>query len=154
MKDLYAQLGIDRTANAEEIAASARQRPDLEDRASILLDAGKRAVYDRAHAALKLIGELRRRLHLDAQDSWFARNHADFAARSAAPAASAAAPAAQPAPATPQSAPAKPTQEPAARSEAARGAPHPNQPLSARLVLTIAVALGVLAAIAYFLIPR
>jgi hypothetical protein len=79
MKDLYARLDLRPSADEEELAASLRNKPGMESAAAILLDRGKRARYDRAHATLKTIGALRQRLKLDTGDSWFLQNCPDFA---------------------------------------------------------------------------
>lgn len=79
MQDLYARLGVEQDADKARIVEALRTKPELADRSAILLDAEKRAVYDRARATLKTVGELRRRLGLDRGESWFIRNYPDFA---------------------------------------------------------------------------
>ena len=79
MKDLYARLEVQPTADEVELAAALQHKPGMESAAAILLDRGKRARYDRAHATLKTIGALRQRLKLDTGDSWFLQNCPDFA---------------------------------------------------------------------------
>lgn len=79
MKDLYARLEVQPTANEQELEAALRDKPSMEITAGILLDQEKRARYDRAHATLKAIGVLRQRLRLDTGDSWFLQNCPDFA---------------------------------------------------------------------------
>jgi DnaJ-class molecular chaperone len=79
MKDLYARLEVQPTADEQELAAALRNKPGMELAAAILLDQEKRARYDRAHATLKAIGVLRQHLKLDTGDSWFLQNCPDFA---------------------------------------------------------------------------
>jgi len=79
MKDLYRKLGVNKAATHAELEEAFRQNRDLADYASILLNEQKRAVYDRAHSALTMIGALRQRLDLDSDGSWFVEQHADFA---------------------------------------------------------------------------
>jgi hypothetical protein len=81
MKDFYAKLGIDQGATQSEVAAALQSRPELSACSSILLNGEKRAVYDRAHMALKAIGQLRHKLGLDSGDSWFLQNCADYVPR-------------------------------------------------------------------------
>lgn len=79
MRDLYRRLGLDPTATEEEIAAALEEHPDLQGYSAILLDEERRALYDRVHATLKMIGTLRFRLDLDKSDAWFIQRHPDFA---------------------------------------------------------------------------
>ena len=79
MKDLYAELKVQPTADEQELAAVLQNHPGAESMEAILLDRGKRARYDRAHATLKSIGALRQRLKLDTGDSWFLQHCPDFA---------------------------------------------------------------------------
>lgn len=79
MKDLYAKLGIEPTASAEEVSAALQRNPGLSDYSAILQSPGKRAIYDGTHATVKAIGTLRYRLGLDAGPSWFLENYPDFA---------------------------------------------------------------------------
>ena len=58
MKDLYLQLGIDKTASATEIAEELKQEPAMANYGTILLNPEKRAVYDQTHSTLKTIGSL------------------------------------------------------------------------------------------------
>jgi hypothetical protein len=81
MKDLYAKLGIDQGASQSEVAAALQCRPELSACSPILLNVEKRAMYDRAHMALKAIGQLRHKLGLDSGDSWFLQNCADYVPR-------------------------------------------------------------------------
>jgi hypothetical protein len=81
MKDLYAKLGIDQAASQAEVAAALQSRPELSACSAVLLNAEKRAVYDRTHMALKAIGQLRHKLGLDLRESWFLRNCADYVPR-------------------------------------------------------------------------
>lgn len=78
MKDLYLELGIDQQASEADIAASTTSNAGLGDSAALLLDPQRRAVYDSTYTTLKTIGELRHRLGMDANDSWFIENHPDF----------------------------------------------------------------------------
>lgn len=150
MKDLYARLGLQRTASDSEIAERLQQRPELQDAASILLDAKRRSVYDRAHANLKLIGELRRRLRLDSGGSWFVQNHADFASKPSAPSATA--------PESPERGAVAEAPRPAAGRPADAGRPatagqvrEKREPLVSKPVAYLIVtALVVLALLAYF----
>lgn len=79
MKDLYRKLELDPTATGDEIAAALEKHPELGAYSAILLDEDRRALYDRSHRVLKLIGTLRFRLDLDKSDSWFIVRHSDFA---------------------------------------------------------------------------
>jgi len=81
MKDLYHMLNIDRDASAGEIAAALQLKPEMNVYSSILLDDGKRAEYDRTHAALKAVGMLRHNLGLDSGAPWFFDNYPDFTPR-------------------------------------------------------------------------
>ena len=81
MKDLYARLGVDQGASQSEVSAALQSRPELADCSPILLNVEKRALYDRAHTALKAIGQLRHKLGLDSADSWFLQNCADYVPR-------------------------------------------------------------------------
>lgn len=78
MKDLYRELGLSRNATNEQLAEALGKNPEWADYASVLLNERKRAVYDRAHAALTAIGALRQRLGLDKEASWFAEKNPDF----------------------------------------------------------------------------
>ena len=79
MKDLYAKLGIDRSASPGEVQAALEARPGMSDFSAILLASEKRAVYDSTHATLKMIGAMRHRLGLDSGHSWFLEHCPDFA---------------------------------------------------------------------------
>ena len=79
MQDLYAKLGIEPDAGDVEVAAALERNPELRACSTILLDPGKRALYDGTHATVKAIGMLRYRLGLDVGASWFLENHPDFA---------------------------------------------------------------------------
>jgi t-SNARE complex subunit (syntaxin) len=81
MKDLYAALSIGPDASESEVEASLEAHPELSAYSAILLDSEKRALYDRAHATLKMIGALRHRLGIDSGSSWFLKNSADYAPR-------------------------------------------------------------------------
>ena len=81
MRDLYLKLGIERSASAEEVAAALDLRPEMSVYAPILLDMEKRAAYDRAHAALSAIGELRQQLGLNSGNTGFVETYPDFAPR-------------------------------------------------------------------------
>ena len=81
MKDLYFRLGIDRGASAEEVQAALEIKPELSDYAPILLRSEQRALYDSTHSTLKMIGELRYRLGLDSDRSWFLEHCPDYAFR-------------------------------------------------------------------------
>lgn len=79
MKDLYLKLGIEPAASDEEVAAALERNPALGEYSTILLNPGKRALYDSTHTTVRAIGVLRYRLGLDAGPSWFLENHPDFA---------------------------------------------------------------------------
>ena len=79
MKDLYRKLELEPTATRDEIAAALEKHPDLNAYSAILLDEERRALYDRSHQVLKLIGTLRFRLDLDKSDAWFIKRHSDYA---------------------------------------------------------------------------
>jgi hypothetical protein len=81
MKDFYSSLGVDPRASKEEVATALKLHPELSGFSGILHNEGKRAVYDRTHDALKMIGLLRHRLGLDSGDSWFLQTCPDFAPR-------------------------------------------------------------------------
>jgi hypothetical protein len=81
MRDLYRKLGVDPDANRDAVAAALDRNPELGKYAAILLDDGKRAEYDEAHAALRAIGTLRQKLGLDTGDTWFLEKYPDFAPR-------------------------------------------------------------------------
>lgn len=81
MKDLYLQLGIDPHADQSDIEAALRQHPELGDAAAILLNAPRRAAYNRSVSTVRSIGMLRHRLGLDAQSTWFVETCPDFAPR-------------------------------------------------------------------------
>jgi curved DNA-binding protein CbpA len=79
MRDLYHRLELEPTATEEQIAAALEEHPDLQGYSAILLDEERRALYDRVHATLKMIGTLRFRLDLDKSEAWFIRRYPDFA---------------------------------------------------------------------------
>ena len=79
MKDLYAALGLNPKSTAAEIAAALKQQPEMAASGTVLMNPKKRAVYDRTHTTLKTIGALRHRLGLDTSETWFLRDHPDFA---------------------------------------------------------------------------
>lgn len=81
MKDLYCKLGIERNATAEKVAAALDLKPEMSVYAPILLDKEKRAEYDRTHAALSAIGELRQQLGLNSGNTGFVEAYPDFAPR-------------------------------------------------------------------------
>ena len=81
MEDLYRKLGITRDAGVEEISSALEDHEERKDIASILMDERKRAEYDRTHAALMAIGDLRHRLAIDPDYSWFEKNYPDFSAK-------------------------------------------------------------------------
>ena len=79
MKDLYAKLGIDRSASPGEVQAALEARSGMSDFSAILLTSEKRAIYDTTHTTLKTIGALRHKLGLDSGHSWFLEHCPDFA---------------------------------------------------------------------------
>lgn len=79
MKDLYTELNVDPKSSAAEIAEALKRQPGLASAGTILINPKKRAVYDRSHSTLKTIGSLRYRLGLDTGQTWFLREHPDFA---------------------------------------------------------------------------
>lgn len=81
MRDLYFKLGIDRSASTDEVAAALELKPEMSVYAPILLDKEKRAEYDRTHAALSAIGELRQQLGLNSGNTGFVETYPDFAPR-------------------------------------------------------------------------
>ena len=81
MKDLYSKMSLEPEAGEEEIAAAIQQRPEWSAYSTILLNRDRRAFYDRTHATLRTIGELRHRLKLEAGGSWFLDTSPDFAHR-------------------------------------------------------------------------
>lgn len=81
MEDLYRKLGLTRDAGVAEITSALEGHQERNDIASILLDERKRAEYDRTHAALMAIGDLRHRLAIDPDYSWFEKNYPDFSAK-------------------------------------------------------------------------
>jgi hypothetical protein len=85
MRDLYFKLGIDPGAGIEDIAAALELHPEMSAYAPILLDGKRRAAYDRTHAALSSIGELRHQLGLNDGNSWFLEKYTDFARRRRSP---------------------------------------------------------------------
>ncbi|MDT8320603.1 MAG: hypothetical protein RQ826_08765 [Xanthomonadales bacterium] len=80
MKDLYARLKIDKSADRQQLAAILKGRPEWSEHAAVLLNDEKRALYDRTHSTLKTIGQLRQRLDLNSGGSWFTEHYPDFAA--------------------------------------------------------------------------
>ena len=78
MRDLYKALEVKQDADNEDIAAALKLKPEKSALAAILLDQRKRALYDSTYTTLKTIGELRRRLGLDNDRSWFLKNCTDF----------------------------------------------------------------------------
>jgi len=85
VRDLYFKLGIERGVGVEDIAAALEVHPEMSAYAPILLDGKKRAAYDRSHAALSAIGELRHQLGLNDGNSWFLEKYTDFARRRRSP---------------------------------------------------------------------
>jgi hypothetical protein len=79
VRNLYLKLGVEPGAGIEDIAAALELHPELSAYAPILLDAKKRAAYDRTHAALSAIGELRHQLGLNDGNSWFLEKYPGFA---------------------------------------------------------------------------
>ncbi len=79
MRDLYQSLRLEPDASPDRIAAAADSNPDVQEFTAILLDPDRRADYDRVRNVLRMIGELRRRLGLNKQGTWFAENYPDFA---------------------------------------------------------------------------
>lgn len=79
MRDLYRKLEIERSASKDEIAAALREHPELAAYSAVLLDEERRALYDRVHNTLKMVGTLRFRLDLDKSDARFIRSYPDFA---------------------------------------------------------------------------
>jgi hypothetical protein len=82
---LYFKLGIEPGAGVEDIAAALELHPEMSAYAPILLDEKKRAAYDRSHAALSAIGELRHQLGLNDGNPWFLEKYTDFARRRRSP---------------------------------------------------------------------
>jgi hypothetical protein len=78
MKDLYTRLGLDPEASEAQIEAAAKDSGHSESAAGVLLVADHRAGYDHCRATLLAIGNLRKRLKLDEEPSWFTRECADF----------------------------------------------------------------------------
>ena len=80
MKDLYKRLGVESNAPEEHLrrAISRSNDPCRGDAEYILLDANRRAVYDRNHRLLSTIGHLRGRLALGLRPFWSHGNHQDF----------------------------------------------------------------------------
>jgi hypothetical protein len=78
MKDLYARLGLEPGATLEQIEDAAKDSGHSESVAGVLLVADHRAGYDHCHATLTAIGNLRKRLKLDAEPTWFTRECPDF----------------------------------------------------------------------------
>jgi hypothetical protein len=144
MQDLYAKLGIDQSASRSEVATALQTRPELSADSSVLLNAERRAVYDRAHTALKVIGRLRHNLGLDAGDSWFLQNCPDYVIRQRS-----AVTAEKPGPAAGTSAPRQQPRE-LANPPAAPAKPLARSVLPVAMVLAIAAV--VLALVAYVLL--
>ncbi len=78
MKDLYARLGLDPEATEAQIEVAAKDSGHSESAAGVLLVADHRAGYDHCRATLLAIGNLRKRLKLDEEPTWFTRECADF----------------------------------------------------------------------------
>jgi hypothetical protein len=78
MRDLYLRLGISTDANADEIASAISAKPHLGAAADVLLNPQRRAAYQRTVFTLRSIGELRHRLGLDDDASWFHETCGDF----------------------------------------------------------------------------
>jgi hypothetical protein len=78
MRDLYLRLGISTDANADEIASAISAKPHLGAVADVLLNPQRRAAYQRTVFTLRSIGELRHRLGLDDDASWFHETCGDF----------------------------------------------------------------------------
>ena len=79
MKDLYLNLGIDQNASHEEIVEALKDKPELSDCSAILLNAKRRAAYNRTQSTIRSIGMLRHRLNLDKNNSWFLDTCPEFA---------------------------------------------------------------------------
>lgn len=80
MHDLFLRLGISTDASADEIAAAIESKPHLAGASEILLNPLRRAAYQRTVFTLRSIGELRHRLGLDSDASWFQETCGDFSA--------------------------------------------------------------------------
>jgi hypothetical protein len=81
MKDLYKRLGVPPTASAAEIGTAIAAADDREMREAaefILLAPRRRAVYDRNHRVMTMIGQLRARLAMGLRPFWSHGNHLDF----------------------------------------------------------------------------
>jgi DnaJ-class molecular chaperone len=141
MKDLYAKLGIDQHASQSEVTAALQSRPELSAFSTVLLNAEKRAVYDRAHTALKAIGQLRHKLGLDSGESWFLQNCADYVPRQRSAVSAEKSPAAAGSSA-PRQAPSEAAQSPIAPAQPAARSVRP-----ALVVIAIAAVLVAIAAI-------
>jgi len=81
MRDLYYKLGIGRGASTEEVAAALDADPKMSAYAPILLNPRRRAAYDRAHATLSAVGELRHQLGLNSDINWFLEKYPEFGIR-------------------------------------------------------------------------
>lgn len=81
MKDLYARLGLEPEATLEQIEAAAKDSGHSESVAGVLLVPDHRAGYDHCHATLTAIGNLRKRLKLDDEPTWFTQECRDFVPR-------------------------------------------------------------------------
>jgi hypothetical protein len=78
MHDLFLRLGISTDASADDIAAAIESKPHLATASEILLNPQRRAAYQRTVFTLRSIGELRHRLGLDNDTSWFQETCGDF----------------------------------------------------------------------------
>lgn len=79
MKDFYSALSIAPDASEREVEAALEAHPEMSAYSVILLSSEKRALYNRAHTTLEMIGKLRHRLRIDTGKSWFVDNCPDFA---------------------------------------------------------------------------
>lgn len=89
MKNLYARLGIEPDADESTITERLDAHPEREAIGTVLLNAERRARYDRTHATVKMIAAMRHSLGLDRDEtSWFLERYEEFAVgyRSKAPA--------------------------------------------------------------------
>jgi len=80
MHDLFLRLGVSTDASNDDIAAAIESKPHLATASEILLNPQRRAAYQRTVFTLRSIGELRHRLGLDNEASWFQETCGDFSA--------------------------------------------------------------------------
>lgn len=81
MQDLFLKLGLDPEATSAQILEAIEAKPGQSAAAEILLNDHRRAAYQRTVFTLRSIGQLRHRLGLDNEASWFLETCADFAPR-------------------------------------------------------------------------